>query len=113
MGNAEILLYIYIYVYEGSVLGPKKYSNYIDMMHSTMRYKYVMDDRKMPLSSILKEVGSKSLYVYDLGDQFNFILEVEDIFPASDKERLAALSGAAVAAPEGIYINDLFVLTCC
>lgn len=71
------------YVFEdpkdGSVFGPSRYSNFIDMMHVARQYKYVADDRKVPLAALLRDVGDVCHYTYDLGDQFSHTIYVTEV----------------------------------
>lgn len=71
--------YVFIDLKDGTILGPKKNSGYIDMMHVKMHYYAIGDDRKFPLASLINHVGDKCRYVYDLGDHFEHTIELIEI----------------------------------
>ncbi|CAN0111089.1 unnamed protein product [Heterosigma akashiwo] len=95
--------YVFIDRRDGSVLGPAKYSGYIDMMHAAMHYHYVMDDRKIPLACLLREVGDACDYTYDLGDSFCHVLTVEEVADGGEQEGdqgVQLLAGHGACPPE-------------
>ena len=91
------------YVFEdprdGAVLGPSKYDGYIDMMHAPMHYIKVMDDRDFPLAGILESEGQYIHYTYDLGDQWQHFITLEEIIEGGDGE-VVLLDGAGACPPE-------------
>lgn len=92
------------YVFEdpkdGAVLGPKKYSGFIDMMHAPMKYSYIMEDRRYPLAGILHEKGDVLYYTYDLGDMWEHKIEVLDVKKEKDHANVLLLGGAGACPPE-------------
>mmetsp|Transcript_6115 Transcript_6115/g.13337 ORF Transcript_6115/g.13337 Transcript_6115/m.13337 type:complete len:464 (+) Transcript_6115:108-1499(+) len=96
------------YVFEdpkdGAVIGPYKYDGYIDMMHVSMTYTKIMDDRAFPLSGILQKEGDAVYYTYDLGDQWEHRIELERIIladeGASRDSRVVLIDGAGACPPE-------------
>lgn len=76
------------YAYEdpvdGAVLGPKEH-RFIDMMHVDSYWHGMMDDRNVPLALLLRQVGDWCKYTYDLGDQFEFRIEVLEVIPPEDE----------------------------
>jgi len=87
---------------DGAVLGPKKYSGYLDMMHVKTHFHDYMDDRKMPLAGLLCAVGDKCQYLYDLGDGWFHHLEVLEVLREGDPEHgaVALLEGRGACPPE-------------
>lgn len=87
---------------DGAVLGPKKYSGYIDMMHANLMFNAYMDDRKMPLASILQKVGDRCWYTYDLGDHWEHVLEVVGVIKEDEEGygEVRLLDGFGACPPE-------------
>ena len=79
---------------DGTVIGPAKYSGYIDMMHVPMQYNKLMDDREFPLAALLREIGDTAYYTYDLGDHWEHRIVLEDILAEEDSVTLVAGMGA-------------------
>jgi hypothetical protein len=94
--------YVFIDMKDKSVLGPKKNSGYIDMMHAISSYYAIGDDRKFPLASLLTRVGDACEYIYDLGDQYKHRIELLEI---KDKDyapvrNVTILDGQGSCPPE-------------
>ena len=83
---------------DGTVIGPSKNSAYIDTMHVPMWYKKVMDDKGCPLAALLSSKGDVAYYNYDLGDNWEHRLTLEDILAEEDDVTLMA--GAGACPPE-------------
>jgi len=49
------------------------------MMHAPLQYFHVADDKEIPLAAMLRSVGDWCSYTYDLGDQWNHKIEVEEV----------------------------------
>lgn len=73
--------YVFLDPRDGAIMGPKKNDGYLDMMHVNIAFNGFMDDRKCPLALVLREVGDKCSYKYDLGDGWNHTLTVEQVLP--------------------------------
>ena len=50
------------------------------MMAAGLRHIKVIDDRKWPLAFLLQQPGDTCLYTYDLGDYFEHILLLEEVY---------------------------------
>lgn len=87
---------------DGAVMGPKKYSGYIDMMHANLMFNAYMDDRKMPLAAVLQKVGDRCWYTYDLGDHWEHVLEVVKVIHEGEEGfgEVRILDGFGACPPE-------------
>ena len=93
--------YVFSEPKDGSIWGPKNNSGYIDMMHVGTHYHDIMDDVKIPLGTILRSVGDKWLYTYDLGDQFFHHICVEAIVSSNESgDPATLLAGYGACPPE-------------
>lgn len=94
--------YVFLDPRDGAVLGPKKYSGYIDMMHMKIHFHGYMDDRRIPVGALLRDVGDKCQYLYDLGDGWFHRLEVLQVLHEGDEGfgTVALLAGQGACAPE-------------
>ena len=71
--------YMFLKTADGTILGPDRNDGYIDMMHAGIHHIKVIDDRKWPLAFLLQQPGDTCLYTYDLGDNFEHILLLEEV----------------------------------
>jgi hypothetical protein len=87
---------------DGAVLGPKKHPGFVDMMHARIKFNAYVDDRKMPLASILRKVGDYCWYTYDLGNHWEHRIEVVEVLMegADGYGQVQLLSGAGACPPE-------------
>mmetsp|Transcript_15160 Transcript_15160/g.25267 ORF Transcript_15160/g.25267 Transcript_15160/m.25267 type:complete len:423 (-) Transcript_15160:287-1555(-) len=101
---------------DGAVIGPKKNSWYIDMMHVAIDYFGIIDDREVPLALLLRQKGDKCTYTYDLGDNWDHTITVEDVIAMdggassigtssaiqeyNDKQRVQLVDGAGACPGE-------------
>ena len=94
--------YVFQDCYDGSVLGPKENSGYIDMMHAQTHFYAIGDDRKFPLASLINKVGDVCIYVYDLGDRFEHLIELVEIKAAgySPAKNITIIDGKGACPPE-------------
>jgi len=94
--------YMFLDTNDGAVLGPKKYSGYLDMMHVRTHFHGYMDDRKIPLAALVRNVGDQCRYVYDLGDRWYHYLVVEEVLHEGDPGfgEVALLAGHGACPPE-------------
>lgn len=68
---------------DGAVLGsyPVKgqYPSHIDAMLARLDYYHIMDDRKIPLALLLRDVGDFAYYTYDLAEQRVHKITLEEV----------------------------------
>lgn len=97
------------YVFEdpkdGAVLGPVKYAGYLDMMHVSLLFHDIMEDKRFPLSGLIHTVGDFIYCTYDLGDQWRQKIEVLDVVkmnPVDDSadSHVQLLDGMGGCPPE-------------
>ena len=100
--------YVFLDIHDGAVLGPKKNSGYIDMMHASTHYYAIGDDRKFPLVSLINQVGDTCHYIYDLGDQYTHCIELMEIKEEGYKPRrnVTIIDGKG-ACPPGEFVHQL------
>eukprot|EP01104_Vermistella_antarctica_P020311 TRINITY_DN864_c0_g1_i2.p1 TRINITY_DN864_c0_g1~~TRINITY_DN864_c0_g1_i2.p1 ORF type:complete len:444 (+),score=88.20 TRINITY_DN864_c0_g1_i2:48-1334(+) len=91
--------YVFMDRKDGAVFGPKKYSGYIDMMHVGMHYHYVADDRKVPLAFVVQKAGDLLQYCYDLGDQWEHMITVEEVVSSDECQTAVELIDGRGAPP--------------
>ena len=61
----------------------------MDMMHVSIHFGKTMDDRGFPSAALLSKKDDIAYYMYDLGDQWEHRLVLEDIVDEEDSVTLA------------------------
>ena len=64
-----------------------------------MNYYHIMDDRRIPLAALLRSERDFLFYTYDLGDQWEHRIELEEII-SDDEGNALLLDGAGACPPE-------------
>lgn len=92
---------------DGATFGPKKNSQYIDMMHVKNHCHFLADDRHVPLALLLRKVTDACYYVYDIGDTWKHEILVEAIIRPGEADSsdgfsrtVEILSGSGACPPE-------------
>lgn len=66
-------------------------------------YLNVKDDRKFTLTDMAFKVGTKFLYAYDFGDNWELDVEVEEVLPYTEGQPLPlCIKGKRAGPPEGV-----------
>ncbi|KAJ2995067.1 hypothetical protein HDV02_001099 [Globomyces sp. JEL0801] len=93
--------YIFTDLKDGAQFGPVECS-LIDMMHLPLNGYVVMDDTKYTLEDLFKHQKQKRLqYTYDLGDHFEHLIELIDVYSEKDSiGQCLILDGAMAPLPE-------------
>lgn len=93
---------------DGAAIGPKDYEKYIDMMHVNIQYHGYMDAQDCPLGLVLRKVGDQCIYKYDLVNNWEHIVSLEEVLPAPEGEageqtHVVLLDGRGDCPPEDSY----------
>ena len=83
---------------DGTVVGPANNGGYIDSMHIPQLYKKVMDDKGCPLAALLIKKGDYAHYNYDLGDNWEHRLTLEEI--VKEENSVTLMGGRGACPPE-------------
>ncbi len=67
-----------------------------------MEYFALADDRKLPLALLLQKPGDRCNYTYDLGDNWEHELLLEDVSAMSTGNEVALLDGEGACPREDI-----------
>ncbi|KAF8462945.1 MM3350-like domain-containing protein, partial [Kalaharituber pfeilii] len=90
--------YLYTDRTDGSMFGPEG-CTYVDMLHLHLRGKSFLDDKKFTIADLLTKKGSALGYLYDLGDQWDHEITVEDILPPDESTGKFSLLDGSGACP--------------
>jgi hypothetical protein len=87
---------------DGAVLGPKDHQGLRDMMHVRQKHNAMMDERRIPLASLLRKAGDYCWYTYDLGDHWEHRVGVLEVLPEGDERcgQVILLAGQGACPPE-------------
>lgn len=90
---------------DGSVIGSYpsegKYAGHMDALLSYLDYYYLMDDRKLPLALLLRNVGDYAFYTHDLAEQWVHKITVEEVLhDCADDCSVLLLDGSGACPPE-------------
>lgn len=83
---------------DGSIFGPKN-SRAIDIQHLGTTGYYMNDDTLVRLGELLQKPGDVIGYMYDLGDGWSHVIQVEVVIPEESSTGATELLGGAVSCP--------------